>query len=132
MIWTFPPSAEGTTSMAHHDGFVLAAWHVGAAANGLIAIAYLAIAAAILIPLARTGQLRRNKLGVATAAIFFSCAVHHGGHTIHLYGPLFGWHTHSGTAMRASFTWYMASWDVLSVIVAVYYWTLRRTYGSLM
>ncbi|GIJ46958.1 hypothetical protein Val02_38440 [Virgisporangium aliadipatigenens] len=108
------------------------AWHVAAVANGIIAAAYLGICAAILIPLYRTAQLRSNKLGVATASIFFSCAVHHGGHTFHLLAPMLGWHLHSGEAMRASFNWYMASWDVLSVVVALYYWTLRRTYGSLM
>ena len=42
---------------------------------------------AIVRPLIETGQLRSNALGAATAAIFFTCAVHHGGHTVHMLLP---------------------------------------------
>jgi hypothetical protein len=52
-------------------------WMLGSAANLVIAVAYLAISWAILGPLLRTGQVRANRLGTATAAIFFTCAVHH-------------------------------------------------------
>ncbi|MBV9486376.1 MAG: hypothetical protein JO246_09990 [Frankiaceae bacterium] len=34
--------------------------------------------------------------------------------------------------MRASYDWQMATWDVISAAVGIYYWTLRRTYGPLM
>jgi hypothetical protein len=34
--------------------------------------------------------------------------------------------------MRAAWGWPLALWDVVGAVVAVYYWTLRRTYSSLM
>src|SRR5205823_5670171 len=77
-------------------------------------------------------QLRANKLGAATAAIFLTCAVHHGGHVIHMLLPYGGVDVARGLAMRASYDWQMALWDVISAAVGIYYWTLRRTYSSLM
>jgi hypothetical protein len=34
--------------------------------------------------------------------------------------------------MRAAWGWPLALWDVVGAVVGVYYWTLRRTYSSLM
>ena len=107
-------------------------WQIGAAANAVIAVAYVAISLAILVPLVRSGQLRANKLGAATSMIFFTCAVHHGTHTVHLLGPVFGYDVQAGNALRESFAFHNAIWDVLGGVVAVYYWSLRATYGSLM
>lgn len=95
---------------------------VSAAGNGVVALAYFAITAAIAIPLLRSGQWWSNRLGSATAAIFFTCAVGHGMHLVHAL---------DGTGDPGA-SWHMAVWDVLSAVVAVYYWSLRRTYGSLM
>ncbi len=58
-------------------------WQIRATANGIVAVSYLAIAWAIIAPLIRTDQVRQNRLGVATSAIFLTCAVHHGGHALH-------------------------------------------------
>lgn len=102
-------------------------WQIGFIANTVIMVAYLLISVSIVVPLARSGQLRTNPLGGATAAIFFSCAVHHGAHPIHML--LSG---EAGQAMRDAWTWPLAVWDVVGAAVGVYYWTLRRTYSSLM
>src|SRR5215213_8721091 len=107
-------------------------WQIGLVANALIGIAYFAISAAIVRPLARTGQLRTNPLGAATAAIFFTCAVHHGAHSIHMLLPSLGVTDPEGLAMRSAWGWPLALWDVVGALVAVYYWTLRRSYSSLM
>ena len=56
-------------------------------ANLVIAAAYLGITFAILRPLFATDQWRTNRLGTATTAIFFTCAVHHGAHAIHMLVP---------------------------------------------
>ncbi|MEI5674238.1 MULTISPECIES: hypothetical protein [unclassified Nocardioides] len=102
-------------------------WQIGLVANGIIMVAYLLISISIVVPLARSGQLRTNPLGGATAAIFFSCAVHHGAHTIHmLVGGT------AGEAMKIAWTWPMAISDIFGAAIGVYYWTLRRTYASLM
>lgn len=107
-------------------------WIVGMVANAVISLAYFGIVAAIVVPLVRSRQLRANPLGGATAAIFFTCAVHHGLHSFHMVMPAFGLDLTQGLAMRGAWGWQLALWDVLGAVVGVYYWTLRRTYGSLM
>jgi hypothetical protein len=107
-------------------------WEIGLGANAVVAVAYLAIAAAIIRPLTRSGQLRSNPLGAATAAIFLTCAIHHGGHTVHMLLPYVGTERVQGLAMRTAYDWEAAIWDVITAAVGIYYWTLRRTYAPLM
>ena len=107
-------------------------WQIGLWANAIVALAYLAIAYAIVRPLIDSGQLRSNALGAATAAIFFTCAVHHGGHTVHMLLPWAGTENKQGLALRASYDWEAATWDIITAAIGVYYWTLRRTYSPLM
>jgi len=107
-------------------------WQVGLVANAIIALAYFLIVLAIVIPLARSHQLRTNPLGAATAAIFFTCAVHHGAHSVHMLLPSLGMDDPEGLAMRAAWGWPLATWDVVGALVAAYYWTLRTNYSSLM
>jgi len=107
-------------------------WQIGMVCNGIISLAYFGIVWAIVRPLVQSGQLRSNPLGAATAAIFFSCAVHHGGHVVHMLLPAFFDGQTTGLAWRQAYDWPTALWDVVGAAVGVYYWTLRRTYGSLM
>ena len=107
-------------------------WKIGLVANAAVAVAYLAIAAAIIRPLIKSGQLRSNPLGAATAAIFLTCAVHHGGHSVHMLLPYVGTERVQGLAMRTSYDWEAAIWDIITALVGAYYWTLRRTYAPLM
>src|SRR6476661_1857303 len=107
-------------------------WQIGLVCNAVIMVAYLLISLAIVVPLARSHQLRTNPLGGATAAIFFTCAVHHGSHAVHMLLPVFGVDLAQGNAMRDAWGWQLAMWDVVGALVAGYYWTLRRNYGSLM
>ncbi|MGN6521738.1 MAG: hypothetical protein ACTHMZ_00780 [Actinomycetes bacterium] len=106
-------------------------WRVGFVANVVVAVAYLLIALAIVVPLVRSRQLGSNRLATATAAIFFTCAIHHGGHPLHMLLPAFGAEVQQGLAMRQSYDLSMALWDIVTAAVGVYYWTLRRAYGSL-
>ncbi|HEX7716320.1 MAG TPA: hypothetical protein VF416_03455 [Marmoricola sp.] len=110
----------------------MSSWTVGLVANAVIMLAYLLISLAIVVPLSRSHQLRTNPLGAATAAIFFTCAVHHGSHAIHMLLPSLGLSDPQGLAMRAAWGWPLAVWDVVGALVAIYYWSLRRTYSSLM
>ena len=107
-------------------------WGLALTANAVVAVAYLAIATVITTALLRSGQLRSNPLAAATAAIFVTCAVHHGSHAVHMALPWFGVGTDRGLAMRASYDLTMAAWDVVSAAVGVYYWTLRRSYAPIM
>lgn len=107
-------------------------WQLGAFANFVTMSAYLAITAAILVPLVREQQLKANRLGTATALIFLTCAVHHGSHTVHMVLPALGIDSASGLAMREAFGPQAVAWDLFTAGVGIYYWTLRRTYGALM
>ncbi|WP_148612076.1 hypothetical protein [Nocardioides rubriscoriae] len=105
-------------------------WQIGMVANAVIAVAYLLICLAIVVPLARSNQLRTNPLGAATGAIFLTCTIHHGSHAVHMLVPTFFDGDDRGLAMRAAWGWPLALWDVVGALVAVYYWSLRRHYGA--
>jgi hypothetical protein len=107
-------------------------WTVGLVANAVIAVAYLAIVGSILVPLLRSRQLTKNKLGTATAAIFLTCAVHCAIHVLDLAFPVLDGNREHGLAVRRGWDWELALWDVLGAAAAAYYFGLRRTYGSLM
>jgi PAS domain S-box-containing protein len=95
--------------------------------NVIIMMAYFAIMVAIVVPVARAGQLRTNKLAVTTALIFFSCAVGHAFHAWTIYTGIL-----AGVAGHAGATWSSAVWDLFTAAVGVYYWSLRRGYGILL
>ena len=101
--------------------------------NLVIMVAYAAIMVAIVVPVARAGQLRTNKLATATALIFFSCAVGHGLHAVLAYRTLVEESDMREMHMDVSgWSWTSTVWDVLTAAVGVYYWTLRRGYGVLL
>lgn len=106
-------------------------WQLSVVGNTVVAISYFAIAAAIVVPLVQSGQLRTNRLGLATAAIFFSCAVGHGQHAVHLLLPGMTGAVEPGD-LRAAVPLHQAAWDLLTGAVGVYYWSLRRSYGALL
>ena len=105
-------------------------WSVTAVANLIAAVAYLAIMAAVLWPLAREGQWRSNRLGLAIAAIFFTCAIHHGWLGMRMALP--GTGETASLALRSSVEPVELFWDVAIAGVALYYWSLRRSYGGLL
>lgn len=108
-------------------------WHVGAVANVVILVAYLAIAYSIVRNLIPEQRWRGNPLAVATAAIFFTCAVHHGSHPVHQLLPAVGLEEHVGEAMRAAFDdWHLSAWDIVTAAVGVWYWTLRSRFPALV
>jgi hypothetical protein len=107
-------------------------WTLGLICNAVIMVAYFLITLAIVVPLWKSHQLRSNPLGAATAAIFFTCAVHHGAHALHMLLPSFGIDDSQGLAMRQAWGWPLATWDLVGAVVATYYFTLRRNYSSLM
>jgi two-component system sensor histidine kinase/response regulator len=107
--------------------------------NIVIACAYAAVSMAILGPVVRAGQARTNRLAVATAMIFFSCAVGHALHAAMYWHAAFDQAALDQAAMPGSHAgsrdwslWPAAVWDVLTAAVGVYYWTLRRSYGLLL
>ncbi|WP_305783350.1 PAS domain-containing hybrid sensor histidine kinase/response regulator [Symbioplanes lichenis] len=104
------------------------------AGNIVIGCAYAAITMAILGPVVRAGQLRTNRLAVATSMIFFSCAVGHALHAAMYWRAAY--ETAAMPGMRHAGDgwplWPSAAWDVLTAAVGVYYWSLRRGYKVLL
>ena len=107
-------------------------WQLVAFLNAVIATAYLVIFWVILRGLVSTQQVTTNVLGFATALIFFTCGVHHGSHALHLVAPEFGLGVARGLAMRQAFGWQMVVWDAVGAGVALFYLSLRRSYGRLL
>ena len=118
---------------AQRESRLMTWWVVGAAANTVILVAYAAISLTIASGLTRSRQWRSNPLGAATAAIFFTCAVHHGSHPMHQLLPYVGLEAKSGIPMRAAFDdWHVSSWDVVTAAVGVWYWSLRNRFPALV
>jgi hypothetical protein len=107
-------------------------WQIVTAANLAIAVAYFAISAIIFRGLRASGQLWSNKLATATGLIFFTCAVHHGGHALHMLVPSLGIHDQHALNMRNSWNWENAGWDVFGAAVAFWYLSLRGSYASVL
>jgi len=107
-------------------------WQVVTATNILISAAYFAIAWFIGTGLVRTGQLGTNMLGLATALIFITCAVHHGTHALHMLLPSFGIHDPQALALREAWHWPSAVWDVFGAAIAIFYLSLRGSYASVL
>jgi diguanylate cyclase (GGDEF)-like protein/PAS domain S-box-containing protein len=108
------------------------AWLLSAALNFVIAICYFAISGLIVRGLVRAGEWRTNRLGLATAGIFFTCAAHHGLHTLHMVEPSLGFATPTGLAMRQAFDWHSIVSDAMGAGVALYYVSLRHSYRALL
>ena len=108
----------------------MAWWQISAVMNAVIAVCYVMISWSIFRGLRLTGQLRSNRLGAATAAIFLSCAFHHGSHTVLMVLPYFG--TSTGMSMRMGFGPAIGVIDIAGAVIAVYYLSLRASYGRLL
>ncbi len=109
-------------------------WQLAAGLNGLIALCYVVIATLIAVGLVRTKQLTTNPLALATATIFFTCAVHHGHHGAHLLLAFGGQESAADlAAVRAVFgEWHTIAVDVVGAAVALTYLGLRRNYKTLL
>jgi diguanylate cyclase (GGDEF)-like protein/PAS domain S-box-containing protein len=97
---------------------------MGLVANLALTACYMAVAWSILRPLADTGQLWRNRLGLFTGLIFFTCSVGHGIHADHSIRLLLtgGWDA-------VDIDWHLAGWDALTAVCALAYWRLRQLEG---
>ncbi len=93
-------------------------------ANGVIAACYFAIAVLIFQGLVRGQQhLLKNPLVMATAAIFFTCALGHSAHILVMASQ----HHNSSPWMSIQVVA-----DLLTAVVAVTYLTLRQQYSLLI
>ena len=98
-------------------------WIPYLSANLVLAAAYFTIFGIVARGLRGSGQLWTNRLGTATAAIFFSCGM---GHLIHAE------HLIQGGAVRELVDWHMTLWDIVTAGVGIFYLSLRRSYAKLL
>ncbi|GAA4942943.1 hypothetical protein GCM10025331_32060 [Actinoplanes utahensis] len=85
-------------------------------------ITYAAITVAIAVPVARAGQLRSNRLAVATALIFLTSAVGHGLHAWLAFANL----DRAEHSVTLVWVWVLAWWNVVTGAAGLYYWISRR------
>lgn len=106
-------------------------WIVAVAANLAMLVGYTAIFFAMTVPFVRSRQLLANRLGLATSLVFLTCAVHHGFHAVHILALQLGVGAQKGGGLRAGWSWPVVLWDVATATAAVYYWSIRRSFGAL-
>jgi hypothetical protein len=95
----------------------------GVATNGVIAAAYLAIAAIVFRGLIQTKQVTTNPLATATGVIFFTCGVGHGMHAVMA----------ANLGMEPGLADYVVwGWDGVTAVVAVLYFALRKRFPALL
>jgi diguanylate cyclase (GGDEF)-like protein len=107
---------------AFADGSVMP-WQVAFLASVAIAIPYFAISWFVARGLAASGQLSSNRLGLATALIFFSCGVGHALHAAHLVET---------PSYREVVDTHIVMWDVVTAAIAIWYLSLRGRFGQLL
>lgn len=106
-------------------------WILAAIANGVLFLGYTWLAIDIGIGLQRGKQWRSNPVGVATMAIFATCAIGHGIHAEHTILPmLFSWAAGDmatlDAARSASSVPLVWAWHGATAIVVVAYLLQRQ------
>lgn len=102
----------------------MTSWQLGILANGVIGVAYAGIAWIVLRGVHRNRGGRTDRLAVATGGIFASCSAGHLAHFDHL---VLGAEV---VAARAAYDLHLVVVDGITAVVAVLYWSLRRTTRS--
>ena len=97
--------------------------------NFITAASYVGIATIIVRGLARTHQLTANKLALATATIFLTCAAHHVLHALDLVD---GSRTNVQMMREMMGDWWDVAVTASTAITGVIYLGLRRSYGMLL
>jgi anti-sigma regulatory factor (Ser/Thr protein kinase) len=105
-------------------------WMAAAFCNALISVAFALIAFTIVRGLFRTGQLSKNTLGLATAAIFATCSAGHFVHGFHLVFPDVD--GAAGQAARQSIDVHVVAVDGVTLLAALFYWGQRVSLSSFL
>ena len=107
-------------------------WGLATVAGVVIGAAYLSIGWIIASGLVTSGQLRSNRLGLATAAILFTAGLHHVGLTALMLLPEVDLAVDQGLALRDAWPWPAVAWALLTASVGIYYLSLRGSYASVL
>lgn len=109
-------------------------WQLGLALNGIIFVAFTAVAVVLLVNAVKTHHVRNNPLGVATVILYLTCG---GGHFVHMLQLLdvpLGRATAAGLAIQLEYEHNPHMWviDILTAIAGVSYWLMRRRFPALV
>jgi diguanylate cyclase (GGDEF)-like protein/PAS domain S-box-containing protein len=101
---------------------------IGFVANALVTLSYLSIAGHVVDSvLIRERRWSDNPLALATAMIFFTCAIGHGIHAAHYVLSAHGGHVADALTTNPV----AVAWDVLTACVGIWYWSLRGLFPAL-
>jgi hypothetical protein len=101
-------------------------WQIDLALIAVASACCFAIGITLLAALARTGQLRRNRLALVTALLFCLLGLGELGRASRYVGFVGDVQTH----MRADADWWRLSGDLLIAALALGYWLLRPGTGA--
>ena len=108
-------------------------WVIGLVCNAIIAVVYMLISLAIVVPLAQEPAAAHQPARRGDGRDLLHLRGAPRRHTVHMLLPAFGRRTRCRAWRCATaWGWPLAIWDVIGALVGVYYWTLRRNYASLM
>ncbi|MHB8584793.1 MAG: hypothetical protein ACYDDF_03010 [Thermoplasmatota archaeon] len=109
-------------------------WWIGLAANAIVAVAFLAVAAVLAVNAIKTKHVKNNPLGIATVALYITCGGGHVVHTLQLLDVPLGHITAAGLAIEAEYNtdWHMWMIDVLTAMAGVAYWMMRKRFPALV
>jgi hypothetical protein len=106
-------------------------WAIGVAANGVIAVAYLAVALLLGVNISRTRQWLRNPLAAGTCFLYVTCGGAHGIVGLELAGLAASASATEGARLLYG-SWTLWGWDLVTAAVGVYYWTMRNRFPGLV
>lgn len=108
-------------------------WIAGLFINGVIMVAFGAVAALIAYDLSRERQWSNNPLAAATVVLYISCSGSHGVRALQLLDPVVGGDSVAGFAAQYEYGWlHMSALDALTAFAGIWYWTMRATFPSLV
>lgn len=108
-------------------------FYVGWIANGVIAVAFLAVAVLLAVNLTKSRQWTGNILGGGTFVLYLACGGGHLVHFIQLSYLSIGIQTDIGLAARYEYSdWHPWVFDLLTMAAGISYWLMRRKFPDLV
>ena len=108
-------------------------WIAGLVTNGIITLAFGAVAGLIAYDLSRERQWAGNPLAAATVVLYLSCSGSHGVRTLQLLDPLLGQGSVAGFAAQFEYGWiHMSGLDAITAFAGLWYWTMRAKFPNLV
>jgi PAS domain S-box-containing protein len=106
-------------------------WQVNTVANAMIGLASLVMVVIVVQRLVRLGQLRTNRLAQATVVVFLLLGTQRILQVARQVDGLLGPDPEAFAAAQPN-VWWLAAWQVLIAVAALYFFANSRSYGRLL